>query len=377
MARKMEAAGAAFPSVPVELAMKERSFSPLLDLQGARVDYRRLFEQYVAGDNRAVLVLDNARRVVEINPAGRALLGYDGALPAPVADVVRDVKVGFAIGDAIHDRRVTTHETFLPDPERILQLNIVPAIAKDGSVDHVVLTMDDVTRLRHLETVRKDFVANVSHELRTPIASINLLVETLQTMDLGEQPDAAHFLRRIQVETEAMNHLVEELLQLSRLESGRLSLIQEAVSLGEVIEDIAGRLVMLAQEKKLALETDVQEDLPEVMVDPMALRQVLMNLAHNAIKFTPEGGSVTIRARQRHPGVEVEVVDTGVGMDAAEAARVFERFYKVDKSRNRGNGTGLGLAIAKHLLELHQSRLEVVSESGRGSRFTFRLPPAS
>jgi len=349
---------------------------PLVDVEGESVDYRRIFDQYVAGDDRGVIVLNNRRHAVQINAAGRSLLQYTGGLPASISDIVRDIKVGFAIGDAIHDRRVMRHETFLPDPERVLHLNIVPVISRDGSIGHVLMTIEDVTRLRHLETVRRDFVANVSHELRTPIASINLLVETLQNGGLAKPADAAHFLRRIEVETQSMNHLVEELLQLSRLESGRLSLNFEAMGMKKAIEGVRNRLAMMADEKGLILESDIQRKLPPVLVDPLAIEQVLMNLTHNAIKFTPAGGTISLRARLSHPAVEIEVTDTGVGMDAAEAARVFERFYKVDKGRNRATGTGLGLAIAKHLLELHGSKLQVVSEVGRGSRFTFKLPLA-
>jgi two-component system, OmpR family, phosphate regulon sensor histidine kinase PhoR len=304
------------------------------------------------------------------------MLGYQGTLPGLIGNVVRDVKVGFAVGDAIHDRRTITHESFLPEPDRILRFNIVPIIGPEGMIDAVLMTVDDVTRLRHLETVRRDFVANVSHELRTPIASINLLVETLQNGGISDPAAATHFLRRIQVETQSMNQLVEELLQLSRLESGRLSLNPEAVAVAEVIDGVRSRLAVMAEEKSLSLIGDMQEDLPCVLADYVALEQVLMNLVHNAIKFTPSGGTVSVRARRRGLSVEVEVADTGVGMDPREADRVFERFYKVDKGRHRGNGTGLGLAIARHLLDLQGSKLQVISEPGRGSRFTFALPIA-
>lgn len=347
------------------------------DLRGAAPDspeYERVFDQYLAGDDRGVIFLNSRRQVLRINPSARHILDYTGGLPRSIGEVVRDVKVGFAVGDAIHDRRVIQHESFFPEPDRILAFNIVPVTGPGGNVGHVVVTMDDVTRLRHLETVRRDFVANVSHELRTPIASINLLVETLQSGGMSDPQAAAHFLRRIEVETQAMNQLVEELLQLSRLESGRLSLNLERVALGSVIDGVRSRLALMAEEKSINLAADVQDDLPSVTADFIALEQVLMNLVHNAIKFTLAEGWVTLRARRHGPSVQVEVVDSGVGMEPADAARIFERFYKVDKGRNRGNGTGLGLAIARHLLELQGSRLHVVSEVGRGSRFTFALP---
>ncbi len=268
------------------------------------------------------------------------------------------------------------HEAFLPDPDRILRFDIIPILDQTGPALYAVAAISDVTKVRHLETVRRDFVANVSHELRTPIASINLLVETLQRGAVSDPEAAPHFLHRIEVETHSMNRLVDELLELSRLESGRLSLKMEAVNLGELAEEVMNRLTVTAEEKPVRLIVDVQEDLPDVLADRSGLEQVLMNLVHNAIKFTPAEGSVTIRGRRDGLSISVEVVDTGIGMDAEQAARIFERFYKVDEGRSRDAGTGLGLAIARHLLELHGSRLRVVSEPDRGSRFIFALPLA-
>jgi two-component system phosphate regulon sensor histidine kinase PhoR len=187
---------------------------------------------------------------------------------------------------------------------------------------------------------------------------------------------AEHFLERIQVETRSMTRLVEELLELSRLESGRLSLQIDRACSRRLLDDIINRLAPAASEKNVALELDTQEPLPDLMIDLKRIEQVLINLVHNAIKFTPAGGTVTLRARRQGRGIQIEVIDTGVGIAAAEAGRIFERFYKVDKGRNRASGSGLGLAIARHLLELHNSRLDVVSEVGRGSRFTFALPLA-
>jgi two-component system phosphate regulon sensor histidine kinase PhoR len=241
-------------------------------------------------------------------------------------------------------------------------------------VEAVVATIEDVTRFRHLETVRRDFVANVSHELRTPLASMRLLVETLEGGAIEDHPAALHFLHRIDVEIEAMARLVEELLELSRLESGVLRLTMESVNVRAAFEGIANRLAPMATEKRIALMLDVQPDLPPVRADGPRLEQILMNLVHNAIKYTPEGGRVTLRAHRQGRGIRIDVVDTGVGMTPEEAARVFERFYKVDRGRPRTAGAGLGLAIARHLVEVHGGRLIAVSDAGRGSTFSFVLP---
>ncbi|HZB97350.1 MAG TPA: ATP-binding protein, partial [Candidatus Sulfotelmatobacter sp.] len=316
------------------------------------------------------------RRVLALSPSPREMLAYGDGIPRPVSEVVRDVNFSFAVGEALHDRRDMWHEPYLPAPDRLLRFHLMPIMAETGEPMLVLATVEDITRQRYLETVRRDFVANVSHELRTPIASINLLVETLQNGALNDPAAAEHFLHRIEVETRAMAMLVEDLLELSRLESGTLSLMLEPVGVRAMLENVVSRLAPAAQEKSVDLGHDVQDGEAQVVADPKRIEQVLMNLVHNAVKFTPAGGHVMVRATRQGRGVQIEVADTGVGMDAGEASRIFERFYKVDKGRNRADGAGLGLAIVRHLLELHGSRLQVVSEVGRGSRFSFALPLA-
>jgi two-component system, OmpR family, phosphate regulon sensor histidine kinase PhoR len=344
------------------------------DLNG--FDISALFDQFADHDYRGMLVINPRRQVLAMNPVSRELLSFDEALPRSVASVVHDPHFEFAVGDALHDRHPAWHETYVPNPDRLLRFHIVPVTSDAGEPQVLVVSVEDATRLRHLETVRKDFVANVSHELRTPIASINLLVETLQRGAMNDPDAAMHFLHRIQVETHAMAQLVEELLELSRLETGGLSLNTEDFSIEDLLAEVRTRLLPAGEEKGVAIHLDVQNALPSVRADAKRIEQIVMNLLHNAIKFTPSGGSITLRASRQGRGAQLDVVDTGVGMDAAEAERIFERFYKVDKGRSRVSGAGLGLAIARHLLELHGSQLQVVSEVGRGSRFSFALPLA-
>jgi two-component system phosphate regulon sensor histidine kinase PhoR len=344
--------------------------------EDADVDYREVLEQFAEADTRGLLLIGDRRRVLAINPAARELLGYHGPRGRPVAEVVRDVHFGFAVGEALHDRRPVVHESYAPNPDRLLCFHLVPIMSATEEPVLIAISVEDITQLRHLQTVRRDFVANVSHELRTPLASINLLVETLQAGAIEDPEAAHHFLHRIEVETEAMARLVEELLELSRLETGVLSLDLSPVAVAVLFDDVINRLAPAAQEKGVDVQTDVPAPLPPVRADAKRLEQVMMNLVHNAIKFTPTGGNVLLQAVRKGPGVEITVADTGVGMTSAEAARVFERFYKVDKGRARASGAGLGLAIARHLLELHGSRLRVVSEPGRGARFSFALPSA-
>jgi two-component system phosphate regulon sensor histidine kinase PhoR len=354
-----------------------RGLSALADAAGYdNIDCASLLEQFASRTDRGLLLVGPRRNVFAMNDAARALLHYREPLPAPIADIVHDVYIGFAVGDSMHDRRSLVQEVYLPSPDRLLRFHVVPILDGTGAPVAAVVAAEDITRLRHLETVRRDFVANVSHELRTPLASINLLVETLQNGALDDPAAARQFLHRIQVETLSMAHLVEELLEISRLESGTLSLKREPADLRALIEGAVNRLAPAAVEKSLVTQFDLPERLPPVLVDPERIEQVLLNLVHNAIKFTPEGGQITLRGRRQGPGARVEVIDTGVGMEPSEAARVLERFYKVDRGRNRSGGSGLGLAIARHLLELHGSELQVLSEPGKGSRFSFALPLA-
>jgi two-component system, OmpR family, phosphate regulon sensor histidine kinase PhoR len=344
------------------------------DLDG--LDIAVLFDQFADHDYRGMLLISPRRHVLSMNPVSRELLGFEATLPRIVSEVVHDPDFEFAVGDAVHDRQPVWHEMYVPNPDRLLRFHIVPVTSEAGEPLVLVVSVEDATRLRHLETVRKDFVANVSHELRTPIASINLLVETLQRGAVNDPDAAMHFLHRIQVETQAMAQLVEELLELSRLETGALSLDIEGFPISDLLTEVRNRLMPAATEKGVAMELDVQVGLPPVAADAKRIEQVAMNLLHNAIKFTPASGSVTVRARRQGRGVQVDVVDTGVGMASGDAERIFERFYKVDKGRSREGGAGLGLAITRHLLEMHGSQLQVVSEVGRGSRFSFALPLA-
>ncbi|GAC1333041.1 MAG: hypothetical protein NVS2B16_13980 [Chloroflexota bacterium] len=347
-----------------------------LSFPDSSLGYEQLFCQLVDQTHVGMLVIGSRRRVLVVNAAARSMLAFEGDVPCLLAAVVRDIEVEFAVGDALHDRKSVRYETYAPHPDRLLQYEVNPIVAATGEPVLAIVSIQDVTRLRHLETVRRDFVANVSHELRTPITSINLLVETLQNGAMDDREAADHFLQRIEVETLSMMRLVEELLELSRLESGRLALQLDVMHARDVLHRVAERLAVAALDKGIELHVDVQEPLPAVLADAERMEQVLMNLVHNAIKFTPENGTVTLRASRHGRGVQIDVIDTGVGMDPGEAARVFERFYKVDKGRNRAAGIGLGLAVARHIIELHGSRLHVVSAPGRGSRFSFDIPIA-
>ncbi|MBN1318233.1 MAG: PAS domain-containing sensor histidine kinase, partial [Anaerolineales bacterium] len=211
-----------------------------------------------------------------------------------------------------------------------------------------------------------------SHELRTPLASLRALVETLQDGALDDPPAARHFLSLMENETDALAQMVEELLELSRIESGRVPLRLAPTPVAELINQPVERLRQQAQRADLALSIDLAPDLPPVLADPERAGQIVTNLVHNAIKFTRGDGQIKVSAYARDDEVVIEVRDTGIGIPDNDLSRIFERFYKADHARSSG-GTGLGLAIARHLVEGHGGRIWAESVEGQGSVFYFTL----
>jgi two-component system phosphate regulon sensor histidine kinase PhoR len=238
-----------------------------------------------------------------------------------------------------------------------------------------IVVLQDLTEVRRVETVRREFVANVSHELRTPLASLKALVETLQDGALDDPSAAQRFLSQMDTEVDGLTQMVTELLELSRIESGQVTLKPEPADLRLLISTATERLHAQAQRAGIVLAAEVPEGLPKALVDSERIQHVLINLIHNAIKFTPPGGRVTVSAAVDEKEMRIAVADTGVGIAAEDITRIFERFYKVDKSRSSG-GTGLGLAIAKHIVQAHGGRICAESVEGKGATFTFTVPVA-
>ncbi|MBN1660874.1 MAG: HAMP domain-containing protein [Anaerolineae bacterium] len=245
----------------------------------------------------------------------------------------------------------------------------------ETEVDGYLVILQDLTRIRRLETVRRDFISNISHELRTPLAGLRALVDTLRGGAIKDQKAAKRFLKRMDAEVDALTQMVEELLELSRIESGQAPLRVAPTLVSEVLIPPVDHLQPQAERAGLALKIEVPPRLPLVSADVDRARLALTNLVHNAIKFTPPGGRITVAARQDGSDVVLSVQDTGVGVAAADLPRIFERFYKADRARS-GGGTGLGLAIAKHIIQGHGGRIWVESVEGQGSTFYLTLPIA-
>jgi two-component system phosphate regulon sensor histidine kinase PhoR len=238
---------------------------------------------------------------------------------------------------------------------------------------NILLLFQNLTQLKRLETVRQDFVSNISHELRTPLASLKALTETLMDGALEDPPAARNFLGRMDTEVDALTQMVEELLELTRIESGRVPLKLAPTSPAHLLNEAVKRLEVQAERAGLEVIVDCPVDLPPVLADERRLEQVVVNLLHNAIKFTPSGGRISLRARQEMDHVFFEVTDTGAGILADDLSRIFERFFKADRARTTG-GTGLGLAIARHLVEAHGGKIWAESVEGKGSSFFFTIP---
>jgi two-component system phosphate regulon sensor histidine kinase PhoR len=238
-----------------------------------------------------------------------------------------------------------------------------------------LLLFQDLTRQRQTEAMRRDFISNVSHELRTPLAALKALTETLQGGALEDPPAAHRFLEQMETEVDSLSLMVSELLELSRIESGRVPLNLAATAPQEIVYLAVERLRLQAERANLSLTVACPDDLPEVQADAVRIQQVLVNLLHNAIKFTSTGGQVAVNVIRQGNEVRFGVSDTGIGIAGEDQPRIFERFYKADRSR-ASSGTGLGLAIARHLVEAHGGRIWVESKVGEGSSFYFTIPVA-
>ncbi|HSP64610.1 MAG TPA: ATP-binding protein, partial [Candidatus Deferrimicrobium sp.] len=239
----------------------------------------------------------------------------------------------------------------------------------------VLLWVRDETRIRHLEKMRRDFISNVSHELRTPLAAIRLMTETLQSGALEDGQAAHEFVHRIGLEVEQMSQMVEELLELTALEGEQQPVPDEAVPVVDLLIAV-DRLRPLIEDKDINLVFEVPSDIAPIRGDLPHLQHVLRNLVHNAVKFTPPGGTITVTARATADDqVELRCTDTGVGIRSDDLARIFERFWKADSSRRRdGEGSGLGLAIVRHVVAAHHGTIRVESELGHGATFVVTLP---
>ena len=330
-----------------------------------------------------VLIASEEGRIQFANPAAEKIFGL-GLVDRSVVETLRNHQLiqAWQRCQELHEMQVETAE--IMGRGHFLQLIVIPdQHAPGGSL----LVVQNLTRIRQLETIRRDFISNLSHELRTPLASLKALTETLQDGALTDPEAAPRFLGRIVTEVDALTQMAQELLDLSRIESGQVELDCKKITPEKLLTSAAERMYMQAERAGLSLNVECLSDLPKVLADAPRIEQVLVNLIHNAVKFTPPGGDVVLSAdiaptpASTDEGgageglVRFVVRDSGVGIPAEDVPRIFERFYRVDKARS-GGGTGLGLSISRHLVESHGGQIWTESREGEGSTFYFTLPTA-
>ncbi|MGW8143097.1 MAG: ATP-binding protein [Anaerolineales bacterium] len=362
---ELEQLANAFEAVVTEVKNQVRT------LEAEQMKLEAVLQQLTDG----VVIVDNAGIIQMINPAAQRIFNIEGidALGQSLAIVSRHHDIINLWKTTQKSNKGVINSIEISTDKVELQIIGIPLTETlPGSS---LLVFHDVTRIRHLETVRRDFISNISHELRTPLASLKALTETLQNGALEDKNVANRFLNRMEIEVDSLSLIVQELLELSRIESGRFPLAIETINPAALINAGADRLRLQAERAGLVLEINCNETVPDVRADFSRMEQVLVNLLHNSIKFTPSGGSITISCFQKEDQVVISVADTGEGISAEDFPRIFERFYKADQARS-GGGTGLGLAIAKHLVEAHKGKIWAESIEGRGSTFFFSLPRA-
>ncbi|MCA9408526.1 MAG: HAMP domain-containing protein [Candidatus Omnitrophica bacterium] len=326
-----------------------------------------------------VMVLDNNGTILLLNQTLKDFLqikqDFFGRKPL---EVIRNIEIQELANKVLKENTgVQSSElTALLPQEKILLIHATPIIRQD-KIDGAVLVFHDITELRRLERIRKDFVANVSHELRTPVSTIKGYAETLLDGALDDRKNARDFVGIIHSDSQRLANLINDLLDLSKIESGKMIIDQGAISLNSIIDRVVKVLEKKILEKNLKVSFNLSNKILKVWGDENAVSQIFLNLVENAIKYNVDGGSIQISAQTQNDFVKVNIEDTGIGIPAQDIPRIFERFYRVDKAHSRQlGGTGLGLSIVKHLVQAHGGEVSVSSVLEQGTIFSVTLPKA-
>lgn len=330
-----------------------------------------------------VLVIDNHGKVILSNPVVEKLFGWEATKikGRPFSEVLRNQIFQSLIREVQEKKSKVSSEIQILRPRRTdLSVEAVPIESEQGGIEGTILVFHDVTRLKRLEGMRVDFVANVSHELRTPLTAIKGFVETLLDGALENKDHAIRFLNIISSHSDRLSRLLDDLLTLSNIELGKIKIERSPIHLEQVIQIVLPMLHQKAVDKGIQLVFENSKELPLVLADRDRLVQILVNLVDNGIKYTERGGKVSIEAKIKEDNprmMEIAVKDTGIGIPENALSRLGERFYRVDKARSRAEGgTGLGLAIVKHLVEVHEGFMHIESQVGRGTTVKLIFPLA-
>jgi two-component system phosphate regulon sensor histidine kinase PhoR len=368
-----------------ELGHAINTMADSLELQMNRImENEDRLKTVLEGLISGVVMIDKDGRIALMNRSAEEILGFtpDELLGRPFDqanlpfELTELTELCFRSKEHIRDERVF----YFPEGQ-LLEINLRPMVRGDNELAGVLVVLHDITAVRRLERMRSEFVANVSHELKTPIASVKGFAETLLNGALADQETARAFLQIIFDESERLNRLIGDILDLSKVESKRVPLQFSPVHVNSFMENTIQMLEPEAHKKNISLELQAEDDL-YMEADEDRLRQIMINVLSNGIAYTPEGGKVKVKIVPMVEGPEGDpeelrfiITDTGIGIPKKDLPRIFERFYRVDKARSRSSGgTGLGLSIVKHLVELHKGHISVESEVGVGTKFIIDLP---
>ena len=365
------AAGSTEELASAFVRMSEAVRGTVRDLSGERNKLTAVLDTMADG----IVVVEEDGRVSLMNQAAQLLLDLRTTeiQGTPLSEIARDHELLGLVSSSLQAREMRQAHLELLRQRRLVSAIAIP-LGGDGA--GVLLSLHDLTAFRQLETTRREFVSNVSHELRNPLASIRSMIETLSGGAIDDRRTAADFVSRIEQDVRRMDTLVSELLELSRLESGQVALDVRPLSLEPIAADTVASFHDRSSGVGVEVSVEIPADLPLVLGESEKVRQVLSNLMDNALKFTPPGGRITMSALPDHRNVIARVSNTGDGIAPEHLPHLFERFYKVDRSRH-DVGTGLGLAIVKHIVLAHGGEVDVESSLGEGATFTFTLPRAS
>jgi two-component system phosphate regulon sensor histidine kinase PhoR len=352
----------------------EEIFIRQLDLERQSAERESGRETILGAMQDGLLVVDAARRVTLSNRTFQQLFSLrEIALGTPVSETIRDTALDQLISKSLRTGESEREEISVLD--RKLEVNAVPMRDGASMTTGVVVLFHDITQLKQLDEVRKDFVANVSHELRTPLSILRGYIETLRDHPKTSAEELAGILQVMERHSKRLGLLVDDLLTLAQLESKNPNLQLSDVSLPDLLDNVVRDWERKFAEKRLNIVVDLADSLPLLRADETRLHEILYNLLDNAVKYSRAGGEIRLKAKQRGDDIVLSVGDTGVGIGKDDLPRIFERFYRVDKARSRElGGTGLGLAIVKHIAQLHGGRVEAESEPGQGTIIRVILP---